>query len=189
MRHTLKIAFVGLIGLIGSTARASLTGTNVTGSLTFSNSTNFFDSTNNGVNFGVPSSGYLNSNNGPAAVSISTAIPEFGYQVSGNTIRADFGSSTLLINDTVATTVVAAHYSFTDAAFAGQAVAESSDTFPGGVTYALSGTTLTINYTGTQTAGDYNAVFVFTAVPEPTGLALGSLALFGLMRRRSSSLN
>jgi hypothetical protein len=174
-------AFVVGLGLTVGAAHASLTGTSVTGQLLFSgNPPNYFDPAN-----GFVPAGFLNTS-GPT-VTISTTVPEFGYQDSVSAIRADFGSSTLLLNDiytgTGSSGQLSATYKFTDAAFAGLAVSTSSDTFlNGGTSPSLVGTTLTIVVPAFVPAGNYNAVYVF--VPEPGFVGAGSAALLLLKRRR-----
>jgi hypothetical protein len=187
MRFLTKlVSFLLAGGLVSGVAQGSLTGSNVTGSIFFNGgSTNFFNSANNFV----PATGFLNSG-GATTVTISTTVPEFGYQDTANAIRADFGSSTLLINDTAVTAggLVATQFQFTDPAFAGLAVTESSDTFPGGMSVSLVGSTITINYAGTAISGTYNTVYTIApAVPEPASLAICAFAPLMMGRRRQSA--
>ena len=185
-------AFVlaAVLVVAGEMAKGDLSGTIVAGQMLANNNPpNFFDPANNGPGFGVPSTGYLNSssNSNSATVTISTTAMEFGYQDNANTIRADFGSSTLLLNDIVNVSVVPITYKFTDAAFAGLSFSTSSDTFPGGLSASIAGSTVTIDVPAVNAVGDYDAVFTLAAPVPESGFAIVGAApmLLGLRRRES----
>ncbi len=187
-----RAVFVLALSILASTARADLTGSSVNGSLQLDpTQTNYFDPTNGKV----PSMGYLNS--AGTTVAIATNEAEFGFLDPNNQITAEFGTTTLVIDDnaffgpSAQVTNVARTYKFTDAAFQGVVIGKASDTFPGGLSYSLVGTTLTISGAAfTPTLNNYTAVFtLIPAVPEPSCLALGSVIVAAALARRPARHN
>ena len=77
---------------------------------------------------------------------------------------------------------------FNDVAFGGLSLSEVSDSFPGGLAFGLTGTTITLGSGSGQ--GEFNAVFNLesASVPEtgPTFalLGFGLVALFGLKSQK-----
>lgn len=181
MRIYLKmLAVAGVLGL-GAAAHASLIGSSVTGvfNLPGYGTENFFDPANGYV----PSSGYENSA-GPT-VAISSSATEFGYKDGNSQIAADFGTNTLFGLDIVNGNSLPLTFQFTDTAFTGLTIAQSNNTFPG-LTYSLTGDTITIQTATIPNPGFYNAQFVLSSTPEPASaalLAVGGVAL--LARRRA----
>lgn len=155
---------------------ASLVGTFVTGSLTFSGDpSNYFDP---GYGF-VPAMGYLNSSG--ATVTISDSAVEFGYDDGASVISANFSDNALSVSDLIELSGASSGFrlTFTDAAFAGQVVSGVSDDFPF-TSYAVSGDVLTLNYAGAANppvGQTLAASFTLTAAPEPSskGLIAGAL--------------
>jgi hypothetical protein len=173
------VGFLGVTALAAGVAHASLTGTTVTGLMLINgNPPNYFDPAN-----GFVPAGYENQTAGPT-VTISTTVPEYGYHDPSNTDRADFGSSTLLLEDIAVGSSFSITYQFTDSAFSGLTLGTSSDTFLGGTVASLSGTTVTVVAPAISSAGDYAAVFVLQPVPEPTVLAAGGIVALLTVRRR-----
>jgi hypothetical protein len=184
------LALATLAMTFAAPAKADLVGTHVTGSLKFEgNPTNYFDPAN-----GFVPTGYLNKTGGPT-VTISATGVEYGFHDGANTDSADFTGSTLSIKDISNGGSSAFVMTFTDAAFSGLKLTKVSDTFDGGLTASLVGTTLTLTSKCTDECGTYNALFTLSsltiaAVPEPSQLALAGVAgLFSagawLRRRRA----
>lgn len=172
---------------IGARA-AGLIGTSVTGKLMFaSNPTNYYDPANGFV----PASGYLNAA-GPT-VTVAAPAVEFGFDDGVNLDTVNFSASQFTIEDVVEQGPFNAPFTmtFTDSAFAGQTFVKATDFFPGGLTYSVSGTTLTVNWAGgAVTAGDdYTSTFTVRVVPEPStwaavAMGMGGLALVLRCKRR-----
>jgi hypothetical protein len=169
-------------------AHADLTGTSVTGSLHFDGLTeNFFDPAN-----GFVPAGFLNAA-GPT-VTISNTAAEFGFDDGANTDIANFTGSALVVTDDDTDNAANWVMTFTDTAFLGLNLVQTSDTFTnGGVTGVLSGDTITLDWAGTSTADGLMAT-TFTLnpanTPEPSSiLLLGSalICLLGLSRRKLSA--
>lgn len=171
---------------------AGLIGTSVAGSLTFgSNATNYFDP-NNGY---VPA-GYLNTSG--TVVSIASPAVEFGFADGFNTDTANFSAFQFTLEDSVTTTssvsAVAAPFTmtFTDAAFNGVTLAKVTDFFPGGLTYSLVNSTITVHWAGgaVNNGDDYTSTFTLAAVPEPSAWGMVCLGIAGAgvvaLRRRTS---
>ncbi len=180
------VASFGLALLPLHAGAAGLTGTSVTGTLTFSGgTTNYYDPANGFV----PSSGYLNASS--PTVTIASPAVEFGFNDNVNLDFANFSASQFTIEDVVETGPANAPFTmtFTDAAFSGMAFAKVSDSFThGGLTATLVGNKVTINWAGgTVTAGDdYTSTFTMVPVPEPSTWALAGLgaAALALATRR-----
>ncbi|MBE7158532.1 MAG: PEP-CTERM sorting domain-containing protein [Rhodospirillales bacterium] len=171
---------------------AGLIGTSVNGSLTFgSAATNYFDP-NNGF---VPP-GYLNTSG--TTVSIASPAVEFGFADGDNTDTANFSAFQFTLEDTVTASASVSvsdnpfTMTFTDPAFSGLTLNKVTDFFPGGLTYSLVGSTITVHWAGgsVRTNDDYTSTFTLVAVPEPSGWAMVSLGAAGaglvaLRRRRT----
>jgi hypothetical protein len=165
--------------LATSTAKADLIGTSVTGSLQFTGSaTNFFDPANGFVNglLGTYPGGSLNA--AGTTVTISGTATEFGFMDTINTDSADFTGTQLTVTDVTRVGSNSATYTFTDTAF--NSLSLVSNSFPAGLTYSLSGDTITVNTPlFSSTAGTFQAVFNVNSgstVPD-TGSTLGLLSL------------
>jgi hypothetical protein len=174
----------GLLMLACSTAHAGLIGSQVTGNLQFDgNPNNYFDPAN-----GFVPAGFLNT----AGTTVTIAEPqiEFGYRDGANQDTANFTDSQLVISDQAFGNFFdnPVHMTFTDSSFAGLTLVSSN--FPGGISFSLSGNTITFDWGGGPvSAGTYTAVFnVATPVPEPSTFALFGtvigLGLGGLVWRR-----
>jgi hypothetical protein len=168
-----------LLSLFALSANASLVGTSVTGSLTFSGDpSNYF---NPGYGF-VPATGYLNFSG--ITVSISDSAVEFGYDDGSSRISADFSSNNLNISDLIELSGPTNGFqmTFTDTAFGGKYLIPSSHSFPISG-YSLVGDVITLDYSGgNPTQGQtLTAAFTIDSIPEPSVLGLISIsALFAL---------
>jgi hypothetical protein len=184
LRHPARLTFAVLcLGLLPLAAQGSgLTGSSVTGSLMFNgNPTNYFDPAN-----GYVPSGYLNTM-GPT-VTIQAPAVEFGFDDTTNLDLTNFSASQFTVEDVVENSSGNAPFTmtFTDSAFMGMTFNKVSDSFPnGGLTYAVTGDTITINWAGgpVNTNDDYTSTF--TVVPEPStwATALVGLGLLGCALR------
>ena len=138
------LAAAMLFYLAASPARATLIGTQVTGSLNFPGwPQNFFDPANGRV-----PAGYLNSNG--ITVTISSNAVEYGYNDGTVLISADFTGTQLVVTDHVMLT--APHYNPIELVFSNttfSSLQKVSDTFPnGGLTSSLSGNVITLDWAG-----------------------------------------
>ena len=178
------------IGLLAATsAHAGLIGQQVTGSLQFSGGgPNYFDPANP-----IVPAGYLNTS-GPT-VTIADPALEFGHASSAGVQYADFTDSQLLVSNSsfIITIDVPWTMSFTSSTSGlFQGLSLVSDNFSPGLTYGLTGDTITINWAGGPvTKGTiFSATFDVrtAAVPEPNSLALAGLGLMslGLARKRKA---
>jgi hypothetical protein len=174
-----KLLILGMAVMAVSSAQAQLLGASVFGNLMFNGvtTTNYFDPTN-----GLVPTGYLNTA-GPT-VTIANPAKEFGFDDSVNRDEADFTANTLTIHDVSQAGSVVYRMQFTSSAFIGLTCTQISSTFPVTATKTLVGNLLTIDMPTFGAAGDYTAVFQFTAVPEPTSIAAIGLGLAFLIRRR-----
>ena len=170
---------------------ATLTGTLVTGSLTFAGDlSNYFDP---GYGF-VPATGYLNASG--TTVTVSDRDVEFGFDDGSSLISADFSGNLLTVSDLIESSGPTNGFqvSFTDSAFSGQYLNQVADNFP---TYSdsIAGDVLTLNYAGgNPTAGQtFAASFTLAPVPEPCAAGLVSLAVLAglaiLVRRQAVRSN
>jgi MYXO-CTERM domain-containing protein len=196
LTRRLAVLAVTMAGaLAGAAGRAEadfVLGTTATGGLTFGGGgTNYFDPAN-----GYVPAGFLNSSPGGPTVVIADPAVEFGFADGANSITADFTGTALTVTDVRTTIGGLAPFAmtFTNAAFAGLPLIESSDTFPGaGVTASLSGTALKLTFGGTSGPGTSRAVYSFeqpAAVPEPSSWALALVGIAGaaaLIRRRQAA--
>ncbi len=156
---------------------SGLTGTQVTGSLTFPpGNTNYFDPANGYV----PPSGYLNASG--TTVTIQAPAVEFGFQDSSNLDLANFSASQFTIEDVVTGVSGGVNgpftMTFTDSAFLGMTFNKVSDSFPsGGLTFAVTGSTITINSAGGVVNANDDYTSTFTVVPEPSTWATAFVGL------------
>lgn len=191
MKFTLAIGCAGLLA-VSSAASAQLAGTKVNGSLTFSGApANYFDP----VNFFVPSSGYGNSSS-PNGVTIGSGT-EFGFDDGFNLNTADFTDTQLIITDLPSgdfndNPLEMQFTTLTPGAFTGLSLVSSDFT---GLTYNLTGDTITIDWTGGDVATNQQLTAVFNilpgAVPEPATWAMMLLGFAGIgiaARRRQRTL-
>lgn len=160
---------------------ASLTGTSVTGSLTFpGDPSNYFD-----PGYQYAPGADLNALFG-TTVTISDTAVEFGFDDTvANALSADFAGNTLTITDVVEGTVTnnALEMQFTDVAFANESLVPTSqtDSLIGG--YSIAGEVLTINSSGGNVvAGQtFTDTFLLEAVPEASTLNLTATVGFLLV--------
>jgi hypothetical protein len=175
-----RLLFVlALFGFASLPARADLTGTTVAGSLHFDGLTeNFFDPAN-----GFVPAGFLNAA-GPT-VTISNTAAEFGFDDGANEDIANFTGNTLVVTDHDTDNAANWVMTFTDTAFLGLKLLQTSDTFTnGGVTGVLSGDTITLDWAGTSTAdGLLSTSFTLTPAntPEPSSILLLASSLICLL--------
>jgi hypothetical protein len=181
MRSTgLFLTLLTAVSLLTVNAQAGgLIGTQVTGSaeLNFIPE-NIFDPAN-----GLVPAGYLND--AGTTVTISGTAIEFGAQNSTNLFTADFTANQLIITDVASAPFGGTSFfmSFNDSALAGLSLTTVSDTFPNGVLPLLSGSTVSVVYTGTVVNADTSFQAVFNlgpVVPEPASWILLSIAAAGL---------
>ncbi len=165
---------------------AALTGSSVSGSLTFTGDpSNYFDP---GYGF-VPAAGYLNGSG--TTVTISNSAVEFGFDDGSSRISADFSGNRLTISDLIETGGPNNGFEliFTDPAFSLQSLSPVSDNFP--ISFrSLMGNIITLDYAGgTPAVGQtLTATFDVTPVPEPSTLGsvfISVLAASGLFFTRS----
>lgn len=183
MKHRIFHTTLALALLAASSAHAGLIGEQVTGRISFGGGgTNYFDPAN-----GYVPAGFLNV--AGATVTIADPAQEFGFEDSANRDIADFTDSQLVISDEVFSSAASWLMTFTSVnAGLFQGLSLVTDNFTPGLTYSLSGDTITIQWAGTNSEGNFQAVFdVRTAsVPEPGALSLlgAGLVALGFCRRR-----
>jgi hypothetical protein len=159
-----------LLSLWSLPAKATLVGTPVTGSLTFSELlSNYFDP---GYGF-VPATGYLNISS--TTVAISGSAVEFGFDDGLSRISADFSATEVTISDLIELSGGTSGFrlTFTDSAFTGKYLIAGSDSLPLSDD-SLVGDVITLDYPGgNPTQGQtLTAVFTIASVPEPSVLGL-----------------
>ena len=182
--HPARLTFaVVCLGLLPLAAQGSgLTGSSVTGSLTFDpNPTNYFDPAN-----GFVPPGYLNT--AGTTVTIQAPAVEFGFNDNVNFDLANFSASQFTIEDVVESSGIDNPFTmtFTDSAFMGMTFNQVSDSFPnGGLTYAIAGSTITLTWAGGPTNPNDDYTSTFTVVPEAStwATALVGLGLLGCALR------
>ena len=171
---------------------AGLIGTSVTGSLTFDGTaTNYFDPNNGDVPMG-----YLNASG--TMVSIASPAVEFGFADAANTDTANFSAFQFTLEDSVTANTGPSTgdnsftMTFTDTAFSGLSLTKVTDFFPGGLTYSLVNSTITVRWAGgsVKASDDYTSTFTLVAVPEPSAWGMVSLGAAGAgmiaLRRRAT---
>lgn len=187
LRIPARFLFAALcLGLLPLAAQGSgLTGSSVTGSLTFDgNPTNYFDPAN-----GFVPPGYLNTMG--TTVTIQAPAVEFGFDDGTNLDLANFSASQFTIEDVVEAAGPSASnapftMTFTDSAFMGMTFNKVSDSFPnGGLSYAVTGSTITISWAGGPVTANDDYTSTFTVVPEPStwATALVGMGLLGCALR------
>jgi hypothetical protein len=181
------LTLVAVFGIACMPSWASLIGASVTGSLTFGGGgTNFFDPAS-----GFVPTGPLNKTFG-TTVTIGSPAVEFGFSDGANADTADFDAASLVITDIASTAGSASSaYIFTSAAFTGLSLVKLTDTFTGGVTATLVGTTLTVSAPAFTGIGTHTATFSLAAAgaPEPGAglLFLAGGAMLATLRLRRGS--
>ena len=109
---------------------------------------------------------------------------EFGFNDGFNTDTANFNDTSLTITDVVGSLGASpSTYTFTDTAFLGETVTQTSNTFPQTVTETLVGDVLTVDIAETSSAGTKAVTFGFAptvSAPEPASLPLLVMGLAGL---------
>jgi hypothetical protein len=188
VRVQLKVCLAALAAIGCAVASSAHASTDITGELYFGGgSTNYYD-----ASAGFVPSGFNNEFGNPVAVDDGT---EFGFEDGHNLDAADFTGTTLSIFDLV----------FDDPADPGSInwtqkfTASSNGFFKGltlvdsnfsGLSYSVSGNTLTVNWTGTEEPGFYQADFSFNGVPEPAtwAMMIGGFAMAGVAMRRRRGL-
>ena len=169
-------------------AQAQLAGTQVDGTFTVNGGTfNLFDGTN-----GL-SGGYGNEF-GPDNITIGGGT-EFGYSATVALVTADFTDTQLLLGEEIGASgnFNPQQFTFTTdtpGAFTGLTLASSNFT---GLSYGLSGDTITVDWAGGNVAAgqQFSAVFdIAGAVPEPStwAMMLFGFAAIGTALRRKRRL-
>ena len=175
--------------------RADLVNSQVTGSLSFGTSANYFD----------PHSGYVPAgyaNDAGPTVTIGSSGTEFGFADPWLTLTADFTGDSLTVTDS-GLSGSGWTMTFTDSAFSGATLTQTSDTFTNlgpAVLYSLTGDVLTVSWAGIagEPQSDPGTVITFgsasvAAVPEPpvTGflalMVLGAVWQVSRRHKRASS--
>ncbi len=161
-----------LLSVLALPANATLVGTSVDGSLTFTaDPSNYFD-----PGYGFVPAGYLNLSG--TTVTVSGSGVEFGFDDGASLISADFSSNHLIISDLTEMPGPANSFqmTFTDAAFAGQNLILVSDGFPL-AGYAVSGDVMTLDYAGGNPTVGRTVTANFTVAPAPEPPTFGSLVV------------
>ena len=193
MKRSLSITSSALLVMSACAlpARASLIGSSVNGSLTFTGDpTNYFDPNNNFV----PPAGYLNASG--TTVAVSGSAVEFGFDDGASLITADLVANQITLGDAIEVSGSTGGFQLTlvDAAFSGLPFAiVGGNLLP--TDFSLVGDTLTLNYAGDDVvAGQVLTTIVGpTPVPELSTFSLTlssvvvSFALFAFRGLRSSS--
>jgi uncharacterized membrane protein len=175
--YTFLLAAI-LLPVLAVPGNATLVGTAVTGSLTFSGDpSNYFD-----PGYGFVPAGYLNTSG--TTVTVSDSAVEFGYDDGASRISANFSDSSVTISDLTELPgpTNAFRLTFTDAAFTGQHLVAGADSLPLS-DYSLSGDVITLDYLGGNPSQEQtlDAVFTVTSAPEPA--TLGFIAISALLLR------
>jgi hypothetical protein len=184
----LRFALAASALLISGAAHAALTGTPVSGTLTFGGGAiNYFDPTN-----GFVPSGFGNTSGTSVIVGSGT---EFGFDDGANRDTADFTDTQLIVTDLLAQGLTNPWtMTFTSAAIG--SITLNASSFSPDLTYSLLGNTVTIQWAGTTAAApgtSYRAIFDIgsaAAVPEPATWALMLLGFgaIGVAVRRKGRL-
>jgi len=180
------LSTAALLSVLSVSGNATLVGTAVTGSLTFSGDpSNYFD-----PGYGFVPAGYLNVSG--ATVTVSDSAVEFGYDDGASRISANFSDSGVTISDLseLPGQANAFRLTFTDAAFAGQHLVAGADSLALS-DYSLAGDVITLDYPGGNPSQGQTltAVFTISSAPEPSTLGLIAIsALLSLALFRTSKL-
>jgi len=177
--------FLAMATILGSLVCASqVAATEITGSINFG--AGFVSNGYNPADGGVPP-GY--GNEGSNTVTVGTGV-EFGFQDEYNLDTADFTPNSITIQDTVLDTGSASWtqtFTASSASYFSGLTLQSS-TFSPGISYSLSGDTLTVQWPGEYYNGTptYTATFSVSPAPEPAtwALMMAGVAGAGLMLRR-----
>jgi hypothetical protein len=162
-----------LLSLLSVPGNATLVGTSVTGSITFSGDpSNYFN-----PGYGFVPAGYLNVSG--TTVTVSDSALEFGYDDGASRISANFSDSSVTISDLIELSGPpnAFRLTFTDTAFAGQHLVAGADSLPLS-DYSLVGDVITLDYPGGNPSQGQtlSAIFTITSAPEPATLGLISIS-------------
>ncbi len=171
-----KLLFTSLSAatLFCASAHAAFVSTSVTGFLQFgADTSNYFDP----VYDFVPN-GYLNS--AGTTVTISSSVPEFGYDDRTNLFTADFTDNQLIVSELVETSGPNLPFmmTFADAALTGLSIGTASGSFP--LSYSLGGDLLIIRGTGGNVGSGQTFAETFNFIPAPEPSTEGLLLFSGL---------
>ncbi len=178
-----------LLSVFSLPGNATLVGTAVTGSLSFSGDpSNYFD-----PGYGFVPAGFLNLSG--TTVTVSDSAAEFGYDDGASRISANFSDSSVTINDLIELSGAtnAFRLTFTDAAFAGRHLVAGANSLPLS-DYSLNGDVITLDYPGGNPSQGQTltAVFTITSAPEPATpgfIAISALLFLALFRTSKFGLS
>lgn len=185
VRVVLAIALLCCCASAGWAAGGDLFGSPVSGFMAINGNfgINYFDPAN-----GFVPSGFGNSApNGPNNVDIGS-WSEFGYQDGANYYVVNFTHSDMILTDFSQSGSIGITFTFQDPLFAG--ITLDSQDFPNGVSASIAGDLITIELSGFNTGGLFQAnweITTDTAAPEPSTLltlASGLLGAGAMVRRR-----